>query len=124
MTELAIIILKIVYLAVLYVALFYILRSVLSSMQKQRIMLSALLLAVVLVYYTFDRVYNFLVSNNLVIRLQPDRRRPPPPGPGPFPHVPPPPGHNESIYYSNKNQNSETASKSSSEQQYASQQYY
>lgn len=69
--ELSKLILKIMYLVVLYALCYFVIRSK-SDADNMNIILLSLFISVILLYFTFDNVYQYLINSQLVFQITSD----------------------------------------------------
>lgn len=69
--ELSKLILKIMYLVVLYALCYFVIRSK-SDADNMNIILLSLFISVILLYFTFDNVYQYLINSQLVFKVTSD----------------------------------------------------
>jgi hypothetical protein len=69
--ELSKLILKIMYLVVLYALCYFVIRSK-SNADNMNIILLSLFISVILLYFTFDNVYQYLINSQLVFKVTSD----------------------------------------------------
>lgn len=69
--ELSKLILKIMYLVVLYALCYFVIRSK-SEADNMNIVLLSLFVSVILLYFTFDNVYQYLINSQLVFKITSD----------------------------------------------------
>ena len=69
--ELSKLILKIMYLVVLYALCYFVIRSK-SDADNMNIILLSLFISVILLYFTFDSVYQYLINSQLVFQITND----------------------------------------------------
>ncbi len=69
--ELSKLILKIMYLVVLYALCYFVIRSK-SEADNMNIILLSLFISVILLYFTFDTVYQYLINSQLVFKITND----------------------------------------------------
>lgn len=69
--ELSKLILKIMYLVVLYALCYFVIRSK-SDADNMNIILLSLFISVILLYFTFDNVYQYLINSKLVFQITSD----------------------------------------------------
>ena len=69
--ELSKLILKIMYLVVLYALCYFVIRSK-SDADNMNIILLSLFISVILLYFTFDNVYQYLINSQLIFQITSD----------------------------------------------------
>lgn len=65
--ELAKLLLKLLYLTALYIVIYLVVKTQVSTM-KANIFVIVLGVSVLIMHFSFDRIYNFLMTNNLVLQ--------------------------------------------------------